>query len=232
MNNLDLYNNVRAVPKDATKSIGGGRLKGMTDINPMWRIKMLTEQFGPCGIGWYYEITNQWLEQGANGEIAGFCNINLYIKDKDQWSKPIQGTGGSAFIAKEKNGPYTSDEVYKMALTDAISVACKALGFGADIYWASDRTKYDAQTERAKAAAEAKVETKTEPQPKVEPVEQKAPAETTLTEEDISAMILDIMSCNNIAEITDRWNNYKAYDKATDMRITGAVRMRRKELGV
>ena len=31
-----------------------------------------------------------------------------------------------------------------MALTDAISVACKALGFGADIYWEAGRTKYNA----------------------------------------------------------------------------------------
>ena len=30
-----------------------------------------------------------------------------------------------------------------MALTDAISVACKALGVGANIYWDSDRTKYE-----------------------------------------------------------------------------------------
>ena len=46
------------------------------------------------------------------------------------------------FVAKERNGLYTSDECYKMALTDAISVACKALGFGADVYWQADRTKY------------------------------------------------------------------------------------------
>ena len=30
-----------------------------------------------------------------------------------------------------------------MALTDAISVACKSLGFGADIYFGKDRTKYN-----------------------------------------------------------------------------------------
>lgn len=30
-----------------------------------------------------------------------------------------------------------------MALTDAISVACKALGFGADVYWDADKSKYD-----------------------------------------------------------------------------------------
>ena len=37
MNNLDLYNNVRNVPKDATKSIGGGRLKGMTDKSTFYK---------------------------------------------------------------------------------------------------------------------------------------------------------------------------------------------------
>jgi formamidopyrimidine-DNA glycosylase len=33
-----------------------------------------------------------------------------------------------------------------MALTDALSVACKALGFAADTYWGADgQTKYDRQ---------------------------------------------------------------------------------------
>ncbi len=142
-NNLRIYEAARAVPASATKEIAGGRLKGMTDINPMWRIKKLTELFGPCGIGWKYEVTRQELQPGANGEIAAFVNINLYIKKDGEWSEPIPGTGGSMFVAKEKTGLYTSDECYKMALTDAISVACKALGFGADVYWKADRTKYD-----------------------------------------------------------------------------------------
>ena len=54
----------------------------------------------------------------------------------------IYGTGGSSFVAQEKNGPYMSDECFKMALTDAISVAAKALGIGADVYFDQDRTKY------------------------------------------------------------------------------------------
>lgn len=143
MVNLKIYDAVRSVPSNATKAIAGGRLKGMTDINPMWRIKTLTEQFGPCGIGWKYEVTRQELQPGANGEIAVFVNINLYIKKDGEWSEPIPGTGGSMFVTKEKTGLYTSDECYKMALTDAISVACKTLGFGADVYWEADRTKYD-----------------------------------------------------------------------------------------
>lgn len=143
MENLAIYNAVRSVPDSAKRQIGAGRLKGKTDINPMWRLKTLTEQFGPCGIGWKYTITDKRLEEGANGEVAAFLDIDLFVKVDGAWSDAIPGTGGSAFVAKEKNGPYTSDECFKMALTDAISVACKALGFGADVYWEADRSKYD-----------------------------------------------------------------------------------------
>ncbi len=143
MDNLTIYNEVRSVPDSAKRHIEAGRLKGKTDINPMWRIKALTEKFGPCGFGWKYVITDKRLEQGANGEVAAFLDIDLFVKADGVWSDAIPGTGGSAFVAKEKNGPYTSDECFKMALTDAISVACKALGFGADVYWEADRSKYD-----------------------------------------------------------------------------------------
>lgn len=141
-NNLELWEKVRAVPKMVQKPITGGRLKGFTDINPMWRLKVLTETFGPVGKGWYYEITKQEIVEGGCGEKVAFVNINLYVNYEGEWSKPIQGTGGSSFITNERNGLYTSDECYKMALTDAISVACKALGVAADVYFANDRSKY------------------------------------------------------------------------------------------
>ena len=51
MENLLIYNALREVPDEAKREIQSGRLKGKTDINPMWRIKALTERFGPCGIG-------------------------------------------------------------------------------------------------------------------------------------------------------------------------------------
>ena len=88
----------------------------------------------------------EWLETASTGEVGAFVDIELQYKitpDAD-WSEPIPGTGGSKFVAAEKgNNLRASDECYKMALTDAISVACKALGFGADIYWAAGRTKYN-----------------------------------------------------------------------------------------
>lgn len=142
MGNMDIYSAVREVPENAKRQIKGGRLNGKTDINPMWRIKMLTEQFGPCGIGWYYNTVKQWTEPYGD-EVAAFVNIELYIKVDGEWSKPIFGTGGSMFAEKEQKGVHVSDECFKMATTDAISVACKQLGIGADVYWDKDETKYD-----------------------------------------------------------------------------------------
>lgn len=154
MENLGIYESVRQVPQSAQREIQAGRLKGKTDINPMWRIKALTEQFGPCGIGWKYIITDKRLENGANNEVSAFVDIDLFIKVDGVWSDAIPGTGGSAFVSSERNGLYTSDECFKMALTDAISVACKALGFGADVYWAKDATKYTPRTSDQKPSKE------------------------------------------------------------------------------
>lgn len=142
MDNMTIFNQGRAVPPEAQKTIGAGRLKGMTDIKPMWRLAKLTELFGPCGIGWKYIITRREMVSGANNEISCFVDVDLYYRWEGEWSEAVPGTGGSSYVASERNGLYTSDECYKMALTDALSVACKALGIGADVYWAAGRTKY------------------------------------------------------------------------------------------
>lgn len=141
--NMFIYNSVRSVPNTALKQIQAGRLKGFSDINPMWRMKVLTETFGPVGFGWMYEIVDKRLEPDQVGGVACFVDINLRVKYQGEWSEPIPGMGGSMFIANERNGPYTSDECFKMALTDAIGIACKALGVAADVYYEKDRTKYD-----------------------------------------------------------------------------------------
>jgi hypothetical protein len=142
-NNLILYDKFRVVPDNAKKPISAGRLKGMTDISPMWRIKALTEEFGPCGFGWKYTLDKQWCEAGADGAVMAFCNISLYVKHNGEWSEGIPGTGGAAIVAKESKGLYSDDEAFKKAMTDALSVACKALGMGADVYWDKD-SKYSA----------------------------------------------------------------------------------------
>ena len=160
--NLSIYERVRCVPQEAKKEIEAGRLKGKNDINPMWRIKKLTEEFGPAGFGWYTEIVRTWTEASESGEMAVFVDIHLFVKKDGEWSKPIYGNGGNRLIANEKkyeNGqqvyiPYLDDDAYKKAYTDAISVAAKALGIGADVYFEKDITKYDSQPQAVQQQAQ------------------------------------------------------------------------------
>ena len=148
--NLALYNQVRSVPENAKSPISGGPMKGKTNVNPMWRIQKLTELFGPCGEGWKVEQVSRWTESTGQGEVAVFCEVNLYVKADGAWSAPIFGQGGNMLMRRSTewvNGQPVSavhidDEAYKKAYTDAISVACKALGFAADVYYQEDETKY------------------------------------------------------------------------------------------
>ena len=163
MENMKIYELARVVPNEARKPIQAGRLKGMTDVNPMWRIKRLTEMFGPCGVGWWYTITDkQIIDDELTHQRAAFVDIDLFFVDPETGtpSHAIPGTGGASFVTQERSGAYLSDECFKMALTDAISVAAKALGVAADVYFEKDRTKYNAVEVRSDLS---------EAQPKEEP---------------------------------------------------------------
>ena len=142
--NMRIYSAFERTPNEARKPILGGRLKGMTDVNPMYRIQKLTERFGPCGIGWYPEIVDKRTVDCPTGEVMCFIDLALYYREDPtgEWSKPVFGTGGNTLIAKEKSGLYANDEGWKMAYTDALSVACKALGMCADVYFEKGYGKY------------------------------------------------------------------------------------------
>lgn len=140
--NMRIYNAVREVPKEAKRPITAGRLKGMTDINPMWRIKKLTELFGPCGVGWCYSEPRIEFVPGEGPEIICIAHTELQVKENGEWSVAIPGVGGARYVTQESKQIYTDDEAPKKALTDALSVACKALGIGADVYFNKDSTKY------------------------------------------------------------------------------------------
>lgn len=139
--NMKYYDKLKAVPQKYTKPIKAGRLKGMTDIKPQWRTQVMTEVFGSVGMGWYTkDVEFEYMNLGD--EVVCNCRLNLYVKVDGEWSAPIFGTGGSKLSTKESRGVYVSDEAEKMAYTDALSVAMKALGVGADIYMGHGATKY------------------------------------------------------------------------------------------
>lgn len=88
--NLHIYKQVRSVPEDAQKPFESSCGKKLTEINSMWRLQKLTELFGPCGEGWYTEVTRQERVSFPNGEVCIFTDINLYLKDTKtgKWSRP------------------------------------------------------------------------------------------------------------------------------------------------
>ena len=145
IDNLRYYNQLQAPPKDALKDIKGGRLKGFTDINPQWRYEALTQQFGPCGIGWKYEPTGEKTVPCPDGQLLLFVGVNLYYKEEGEWSAPVPGHGGDFIIKMEKGSLYYNDEAYKMAYTDAIGTASKLIGVAANIYRGRQDTKYGRQ---------------------------------------------------------------------------------------
>ena len=146
--NMKVWDALKTPPPEALKKIEGGRLKGMTDISPQWRYMAMTEEFGPCGMGWKYEIVRTWQEAGSDDQVFAFAEVRLFIRElilgqlvsSCEWYDPIPGIGGSMLLAeeyskkKEKYVLYSSDEAYKMAVTDALSVAMKMIGVGADVY--------------------------------------------------------------------------------------------------
>lgn len=159
-------------PEYALKKINAGNLKGFSDINPQWRIEALTSIYGLCGVGWYYKVTEKEYRECANGEVMVTAAIELYLWVNGQWSMPIIGNGGNMITEsvavydgwgenKKKIGSQlkNDDEGLKMAITDALSVACKQIGIASDIYSGkydkniTERTKYSPKSEIPSRAA-------------------------------------------------------------------------------
>lgn len=135
---MQIYERGRSVPEKAVKKIKGGAYgaAGLSDINPQWRIQKLTEIFGPCGIGWYYDPQKIWTE-AVGDSLTMYAHIALYHKVGDGWSQPVYGYGGTKLTGRD-------DDAVKSTITDALSNACRYLGIGADVWLAQYDTKYSA----------------------------------------------------------------------------------------
>lgn len=200
MDNLSYYNAFRQPPQEALKEFDNGTFKG-TDINTMWRIKALTEKFGPVGKGWYFVPLRTWTETNGD-ETYVFAEINLYVNYDGEWGKPIYGIGGNKLITYVKSKDYYkgSDEAYKMAVTDAFGNACKYLGIGADVYWDNDKSKYTAADEAKRIEEEIK---KTVRKKIIEIVQPKEITAQELRE------IAEIHNCLKLAQATeDDFNSF------------------------
>lgn len=145
--NLEAWNSLATPPPEAMRVIEGGRLKGFTDIVPQWRYKIMTKVYGPCGVGWRFEISKLWTEQGVDGGMMAHAAVAVYtcierVGNGVVWSEPIPGVGSSNLIANEHAGLHANNEAFKMAVTDALGTALKMLGVASDVYEGRFESKY------------------------------------------------------------------------------------------
>jgi len=110
----------------------GGGFKG-TAIKPIWSYKRMTEEFGPCGIGWGVGEP-QFQVVPANDEILVYCTASVWFRQGDETSKTIYGVGGDKVVSKFSSGLRSDDEAFKKAFTDAVTNALKLIGVGADVH--------------------------------------------------------------------------------------------------
>lgn len=155
-NNLKTWNDVKQVPPEHLKEIKFGYLKGKSDINPQWRLMAMTQAFGMVGHGWTYRIVRTWSEKTPDGQVLAFAEVAVKTKFEGEWGEEFSGIGGSMIAELAKGNLKSNDEGYKMAVTDALSVAFKCVGIAADIYLGNyDGSKYAKTSETAYTDQEA-----------------------------------------------------------------------------
>lgn len=216
MANMDLWNKYATPPAEALKEFDNGNFKG-TDISPMWRIRCLTEEFGQCGLGWFTEVKEHWTDTVETSDVeqcvTTHMRIWLYYCDpvSGEWSKPVEGVGGNTMTlySRKYKSTRANDEAYKMAYTDALGNACKALGFGGSIYWERGYSKYE--------------ESYVEP---VQPAKPKAQAEETPVPKDSREEALYRMLCLKKIAL-DKLNASCLRKFGTDFRHTPAAELKK-----
>jgi hypothetical protein len=121
-------------PKQTKPFSRAGGFKG-TATKPIWLTMRLTEHFGPCGVGWGMGKP-EFHTVAAGDEILVFCTVSLWYIDEaaPETEATVYGVGGDKVLGKNKNGPFTDDEAFKKAYTDALSNAMKQIGVAADVH--------------------------------------------------------------------------------------------------
>src|SRR5689334_19288251 len=149
--NLGIWNKLRRTdPKAAKPFTRAGGFRG-TQIDPAWRLQMMTEVFGPIGLGWGYEQV-EW----TIAERMIFICCKVWWRDPETgevyWSGPQWG--GTEMVRRSRDGTERpDDECFKMSMTDAVGKCLQQLGLAADVYLGQfDDSKYREESEAYYAA--------------------------------------------------------------------------------
>lgn len=140
--NLKLWKAVEKTPPEHTKEITGKSYKG-TSPKPHYLIHKATETFGPCGIGWGFQIVEERIEEGAGGERMHLARVKVWYEWNDKRGE-VEHIGGTQFSGTRASGKaFTDEDAPKKSVTDALVKALSLIGFAGDIFMGRyDDSKY------------------------------------------------------------------------------------------
>ena len=133
--NKRIWDKFSITDKNFTKPFSKFGMK-LTTTDPMYQIMKMTDQFGPVGEGWTYDVKYTYTEQNVFAELKIGWREDT---NKDfNWYGPI-----SAVNPLYKSNNSLDDEAPKKAMTDALTKAMSHLGMSADIFLGKfDDNKY------------------------------------------------------------------------------------------
>ena len=137
----------------AVKAITGKQYQGNSP-KPYWIVERLTDEFGPCGIGWGFTILSERFERFGEHESLHIAVVRLwYTMDGKRGEFEQVGQTRASYMSAgsaTKPGRFIVDEdAPKKSVTDALVKCASYLGFAGDIFsgmW--DDSKYVEQAGR------------------------------------------------------------------------------------
>lgn len=148
MSNTRIWEKVFMTDPKAVKPITGKDYSGNSP-KPYWIIQRLTEEFGPCGIGWGYTIDSERFERFSDTDTLHVAKVTLwYAEGQDKGHITQMGQTKASYVTSK--GAFKLDEdAPKKSVTDALVKCASYLGFAGDIFsgrW--DDSKYVAEARK------------------------------------------------------------------------------------
>lgn len=143
--NKALWQRAFTTDPKAVKPITGKQYNGNSP-KPYWIVERLTDEFGPCGIGWGFNIVSERIERFSDTDSLHIAVVRLWYElgGKRGELEQIGQTKASYMTAA---GKFMVDEdAPKKSVTDALVKCASYLGFAGDIFsgrW--DDSKYVAE---------------------------------------------------------------------------------------
>jgi uncharacterized short protein YbdD (DUF466 family) len=131
--NMKIWETLSKTNPEFTKPLPGYGGKKLTTIDPMYQIKMMTDLFGPVGLGWKYKVDYKYID----GLVFAEVTIKYFTNEWHEYG-PVCSVQN---LSKSNNK--LDDEAPKKAMTDAMTKAFSHLGMSADVFLGKfDDSKY------------------------------------------------------------------------------------------